>query len=80
MKIPFSGMAEAPKVDVVFMFSGTSAGDGSIALTSEGGGAYVEIKSEEGLRLNADEIIMLGSWAVSACAEIDVYNQEGEIE
>jgi|GEM_PF-6688866 len=80
MKIPFAEIPEAPNVDVVFEFFGESCGSGTIALRSEGGGAFVEIKSEDGLRLNADEIVTLGVWATQACMELDAYNREGAIE
>lgn len=79
MKIPFDNTGDRDlfasiQVDV----SGASLGAAIIKVISEGAGAFVEITSVDGLRLNAEELVALSEWATEACEELDKFNGEWE--
>ena len=57
---------------------GGDQGSGSISITTYGGGAFLELITEDPLRLDADEIMELAIWVQGAVKELDEFN--GEID
>ena len=76
MKMPFIDNKNKPWVTIVFQFSGDAFGNGSISVTSDGGCAFIEIKADGPIRLEAKDIKHLAEWAEEWCRELDAWNGE----
>ena len=76
MKMPFIDNKNKPWVTIVFQFSGDAFGNGSISLTSEGAGTFVEIKSDDPIRMDAVDLKHLADWAADAYHELNDWNGE----
>jgi hypothetical protein len=76
MKIPFDNTTGDLFASIQIDVGGSSLGDATIKVVSEGAGAFIEITSVDGLRLNAEELVTLSEWATEACEELDKFNGE----
>jgi len=76
MKMPFIDNEEKPWITVDFQFAGDAFGSGSISVTSDGAGSFVEIKADGPIRLDAKDIKHLAEWAEEWCRELNDWNGE----
>lgn len=77
MRLPFKIDSDPPALQIRFEFTGEMTGSGTIAVVTEGGGEFIEIRSDDPIRMTHDEIAYLASWADEACRELDEFNREG---
>ena len=76
MKMPFIDNEDKHWITVDFKFAGDAFGSGSISVTSDGAGSFVEIKADGPIQLDAVDLEHLADWAADACHELDVWNGE----
>ena len=74
MDIPPIKLSASGVIGVEFNGSDDQCEDFKIEVTDEGGGAFVIIACDKGLRLEADELVALGKWAKKSCEELDAFH------
>lgn len=64
-------------MSVYFNFA-SDMGEGTIEVRDEGGGAFVVLTSEAGLRIDPEELGNLAEWATETCAEMDEWHRRAK--